>query len=85
MKFEEMIEHLKTGLKAHFDVKFDANLSVAWNEEYYLFEVWGHCNKVHPDLVDTYPNGWELSSNLTFDKVLEMLGLELHLRQGDGT
>ena len=39
----------------------------------------GHCTRVHPDLVETYPNGWSLGHDETLQEALDKAGFTLTL------
>lgn len=66
--------------KLESDLDGQINVCVYFDEDQGpLFECHGECRKVHPDLVEMYPNGWGFAQNYTLDVVMEKLGFQLVL------
>lgn len=84
MTFNFLINDLKSRLREHLAKHLEApNLTVSFDEGRMLFYAHGQCHKVHPDLVDEYPEGWDFAQDYSLDEVLKKLNLKLELNPND--
>lgn len=81
MTHNQMIDTLVFLRVKQMNHEFDARLSGHYDQEIDRIEIYGHCNKVHPDLVDVYKNGWELGHTETLDEAMAKCNLTLLLQE----
>lgn len=80
MKFKDLTTDLARRLAEFFAKEFDGDIHGVYDPDDGI-TVWGHCRKVHPDLLDTYPNGWEFMQRYDIDEALVKLNLTLDLKE----
>ena len=79
MTFIQFICEIGNLRKEQLSKELDGNISKYFDEENMTFKFYGHCNKVHPDVKETYPNGWEMGTTETIDEVLQKLNFTIEL------
>ncbi len=79
MTYSEFVQEVYNRRLAQLNSALDANLNGDINGS--KLEFYGHCRKVHPDLVEMYPNGWEVCEKETVGKAMTFLGLEITLTE----
>lgn len=86
MTLRDLVEHVMALRKAQLERELDATLNADSEFTYdhdggeIKLSFYGHCRKVHPDLVETYPNGWSMVQDETLDEALDKLNLTLELK-----
>lgn len=80
MTLNQIIEKIIAKFGALLSAELDGKINGHYDEEKNVACFSGHCNKVHPDLKNVYPNGWTMCQDYTIDEMLKRLGLTLELR-----
>lgn len=83
MTLRDLVDHVTALRKAQLEQELDATLNAdsEFDEDDGIkLSFYGHCRKVHPDLVETYPNGWSMMQDETLDETLDKLNLTLELK-----
>lgn len=79
MKFAAAMQAIVSARVRQLAENLDGDLHGFFEEESLEIVVTGHCRKVHPELRDTYPNGWCLLARETIDEAMRAIGAELDL------
>ena len=77
MTYSEFVQEVYNRRLAQLNSDLDANLNGHISGS--KLEFHGHCRRVHPDLVEMYPNGWCLSQKETVEESMINLGIEITL------
>ena len=80
MTFTQFIDKIGNLRKAQLSEELQGNITKYLDEDRMLFEFYGNCKKVHPDLANQYPNGWSMGTEETIDDVLDKLNLTIELK-----